>query len=462
MVKGIKMMIISVLLASIMMPFHVFADTLNSSHVVGINVYTERLGNDTQQVGNDTIWRNYVDVHIQFELDDAYLGWQNIGIVVSYKNYYYGSQNPHWGDTSQSWSGNYYINGSSFEIIVPISFYSASSAYYQNGAQLPNSDSFITVTYATQGNITPMASLSTLDDVVNVLNDIDSHITIDVLDELQNIVSNTSLSNDYLEIISQTKQWNIPFESLSFVYSMMYYGAEIVDIIEYNNFQFPMFKMSSGQLMYTFTSANQSPFDSYTMICFMSRAPGSNVGNFLRLDDGSYTERKRLNQFIIGNAGQFAWTLTKFTISNFTTATNYNHMYNYFDGDNYIIPIYFGMTARTQYVSTDFALLFGLSNTLLDNLNIIAQGTTGSNQSTSDLDSAAQDMNDSFDDFADFENSIDSSFDTQMQNIDFSNPLQQNSGILPAANFVIAIFNGLISNNPLSVLIIIIYSSPGS
>ena len=120
------------------------------------------------------------------------------------------------------------------------------------------------------------------------------------------------------------------------------------------------------------------------------------------------------------------------------------------------IPIYANDDESFKYMTTDFALQFGFTNPVLDDLNLIAQGSQQSNSAASGLESSNSTMASDMNSMATIENGYSQDFNSQLQNIDFTNPIQQNQGILPAANFVISIFNGLISNNPFTVLIIIV------
>lgn len=88
--------------------------------------------------------------------------------------------------------------------------------------------------------------------------------------------------------------------------------------------------------------------------------------------------------------------------------------------------------------------------------NILSDGTEESQSSSSDLSNRNDQMSSDMNDLATIENGYNQNFNDQLQNIDFTNPLSVNSGILPAANFVISVFNGLILNNPFSTLIIIV------
>lgn len=121
--------------------------------------------------------------------------------------------------------------------------------------------------------------------------------------------------------------------------------------------------------------------------------------------------------------------------------------------DALYMPVYFNF-AEYKAISTDFALQFGLTNELLDSLKAI-QPTIDTDQAADDLDSSADNMQDDFDDMFTIENQYNQDLNNQIDNIDFSNPLSGNQSLLSSGNFVIQVFNGLIANNPISLLIII-------
>ena len=126
------------------------------------------------------------------------------------------------------------------------------------------------------------------------------------------------------------------------------------------------------------------------------------------------------------------------------TSGNYNALY---------IPVYFN-TQEYEAISTDFALRFDLTNRLLNDLDQIA-GNQSSDAAADNLDDNAADMQDAFDDMFSVENGYNNQLNNELQNIDFSNPIQNNTSMLSSGNFVISIFNGLIANNPITILIVI-------
>ena len=258
------------------------------------------------------------------------------------------------------------------------------------------------------------------------------------------------LIDQKIEQLTYLRQWNFPIESLSVIsYFYQYYNLSLNDLFNYGSYSYPVFNLNTSFSLRSKWGNNTTNYSQLFIFAIDKNVYDiSSFNSIFSLTNGSivsiteiYRNYYQLKGYSIVKAEIYSTSSNYFTLSLLQSCN--------------MIPIYFDYKSNKN-ISTDFALVYGLSNQLLDDLHIIAQGTNSSNSSVSDLDSATSDMQDSFDDFSAFENQIDTGFNNQMQNIDFTNPLTNNSGILPAANFVITIFNGLINNNPLSVLIIIV------
>ena len=277
--------------------------------------------------------------------------------------------------------------------------------------------------------------------------------TADTITEIQNVISQLVVSNGYLDTLTKLRQWNIPVESYSFVNYLFSKNYELNYISQYNSYQFPVFHVPANSSIYRYSMANGF----YITVVFGCDLNIYNINEFNRyfsIPNGELRSYNRIQQCPIGtNRWGYIYNVEfELTSSN----TNADFICN---SDVNVVPIYFNYDDRYeqyQFISTDFALQFGLSNRLLNNLNIIANGTTQSNQQSQDLSSGTDSMQDQMDDLVDVEDSYNQQFNNSVNSIDFSNPLQQNQGLLGASNFVITVFNGLISNNPFSILIIIV------
>lgn len=119
--------------------------------------------------------------------------------------------------------------------------------------------------------------------------------------------------------------------------------------------------------------------------------------------------------------------------------------------DIYLMPIYSGLSSN-HALSSDFALQFGLTN---DYLDALVYGTDSTNLSSNSLDNSSSNMNTQMNDLVGIEDGYNQQFNNSLNQIDFTSPTG-NQNLLSSANFVITVFNGLIQNNFLSTLIIII------
>lgn len=424
-------------------PFSIYADTLSNSNLYSYSVHNTLISSDNRENVNingssiPTIYNNYT-VEIDGVLDDEYIGYATILVTyymafsISYDSsthqYVYTSSDPSFYRTV---SHTVFINGNSFQ------WFDSYGCRFRNdiGLNFVAQIQSISITFS---NVVQKSVIDSIDDLTLILND--------QLTELQNANIELQEMRDFLETISLSKQWNIPFESyFPVMYSMKYLDYSSNYEIYY--FNYPIFTIKQNQDMFYF---NFPQNEEITIIFALgANLHSGNYNSFIDTTPFSSVSFERLNRYFPDlNINLYKLKLV--------SSTNQDIHIKYINSqDRKFIPIYSNLSSY-ENLSTDFALVYGLSNQLLDDLHIIAQGTISSISSVSDLDSAASDMKDSFDDFSAFENQIDTGFNDQMQNIDFSNPLTNNSGILPAANFVITIFNGLINNNPISVLIIIV------
>lgn len=458
--KGI-IIVFMVSLASILMPFNdIHADTLSSANITGSQVV---LLEKTQNVAVTNNWYYLYETTLYF--DNNYIGWVNLDINLTY----YAPSGYEGGSYIVSSLSNkrFYINGNTIKInqIVGSDNYNGIGPYVSN-------------TYVHKSsNVTKYTDISSLQQIIDILGDIYQDtsdiegLSTNQLTELQNIVTkltsaNVTLTdidgqlinaNEFLEYLTKVKTWNIPIESLSWNYYMIQQGYEYnnYEPFKVNYFTYPIFSIAPNDVLFQFyTSA--SNLKEYTVVFLTNRNVYSlaTLQQYFSVTDGEFSNITRLNTFRSGNNN---YNLIKFTISNFTVATNVIVEFSYIgtQTNTKIIPIYFNPFVSYAYTSTDFALQFGLSNKLLDNLNIIANGTIESNQAATNLDQSTNQMQNQINNFTSIEDSYNQQFNNSLDTIDFSNPIQNNAGLLPAAQFVISVFNGLI-NNQLSVLIIIV------
>lgn len=432
--KGIVLVVIF-LLASIMMPFDVYAavqSTIAPTFSSGTTEWNGHLHITNFSDGTD----NQASSTLSFTLDDDYYG------VIYFDGY--GPSNQH--------IANYAA------VFVAGGYGEYRYSYYQNG--------IINITNVTVNivNVVKPGSSVDLTQIVSLLTAIENdtssldNLLDSTLDEIRDILSELIVSNGYLETLSKIRQWNIPFESFGFVHYLMSNNYPIFDYSTYNYYYFPIFKLQQNDLLMSVYIRNGRTFRFILGVNAYWTSESNirsalNVPNTLTIENISTIDT--VYSKTISGYGSYL-NIVRFDLSNTSgSGVDYKAYVNNAQYQNtLIVPIYANFI--NYNVSTDFALRFGLSNRLLDDIHLIASGTNQSNQAASDLESGNSQMADDMNDLATIESGYNQQFNNQLQQIDFTSPLQNNAGILPAANFVITIFNGLINNNPFSVLIIVV------
>lgn len=422
--KGIVLAVI-LLLASIMMPFDVYA--------AGQSQIVPTFSSSTSQWNGHLYVTNFSDgtnnqasSTLSFSFDDDYYG------IIYFDGY--GPSNQHIANYAAC-----FVAGGYGEYRY---------SYYQNAV--------INITSVTINIVSVVKPQTTVDltQIITLLTAIENDTSsIDnVLDttlaQIRLVLNELIESNGYLETLTKMRQWNIPMESIG---AVSYLFVQNYELLTYDNnvFGYPMFIVPSNGVIHSSWIST-----------------GANAFLIFGTDVDIWNKTKLLEYFNINNP-DLVISVTQYRTIYFKSDVTYFIKIGISNNSNSkgftispketrkIMPIYFGF-ANDNKISTDFALLWGFSNNLLNNLNIIANGTSQSSSSASDLESSNNQMADDMDDLATIENGYNQQFNNQLQQIDFSSPLQNNAGILPAANFVITIFNGLINNNPFSVLIIVV------
>ena len=421
------------------MPFNIYADTLPQSEIVGVTY--NKIDETVSYLNGSGTWVYVYEIEVL--LKNKY-----VGVVDGTLSYSYSEQPS--GQTITT-SKRTYVNGDSFKLNVSITQFGSS---YSGSAPM-YSASFLVNDQNT--NVTKYEDLTSIDSIVSILQDIYinsgdiENLSTNQLAELEKIVQNTSLANEYLEDISKLRQFNIPFESFSYVnYMFKNYESKYVDLVSDKYFNYPVFKLYAGDSIF---KAYPSIGTKYRIIFYVDKnLPDDNINQFKNVFNVP-------DSIIVESVKSLGYDIyfSSYTLVN--VVVSYNQFVNDYislkSDSRMFIPIFVGRASYNNY-STDFALRFGLSNQMLDDLHIIAQGTQASNQQSSDLSSGTDSMQQQMNDLVGVEDSYNQQFNNSVNSIDFNNPLQQNQGLLGASNFVITVFNGLIANNPFSILIIIV------
>lgn len=446
--KGI-ILVVSICFASIMMPFNIYADSLPQSEIVGVSWNLIDTEISLSSGGN---WYTYI-YELEVKLKNKYVGVVDGTLSYTYSDVQSTSSTPT-SKTSTTTKRNY-VNGDSFKFNIYIS---------NIGQQFTGNGPMYNCSYLINNsttNVTKYEDLNSIESVVNVLSDIYQNssdiegLSTNQLAELQKIVQNTSLANEYLDIISQLRQYNIPIESVPFVYGTFQF-QEPVDLFDYlYNYNYPVFSPKQNERVF---QLNLNKVYEYDLI-FISRAYSSNdfnnIFSYTSVQGGSFqfVSYQTLNTIFIklNNINDYCY-LNKAVVKtdvtgNFTFTANYN---------NYpFIPIYFNRTDY-NYLSTDFALRFGLSNPLIEDVHTIANGTQASNNASQQLDSDTSDFNTDRDDLIDIEDTMGNNMDSAMNQITPNNNGLSGFGgnFLTSAVWVRTQFERLTNNTPYGSLIV--------
>lgn len=448
--KGIIIVIVSILFpASVLMPFNIYADTLPTSEILGVDA--RLINEELYQVNNGNNYRYLYEVTVH--LKNNYIGY--IAGTLSY-SYYDNNGN---SQTSSNGPSVKYVNGNEVKYSVYIT---RTGSYNVTGTISP----LISVSYLlTNSNVTKYEDIDSIHQVLNIMNDL--YNSVDNIEGLENnqlteltkiltSLNNMGITltningelidaNSYLDVISNMRQWDIFPESYSIISWYLYLNYPYNTSFINSYYNYPLFSLASGTQILQYSSSNEYMFIFYSSALFYNSSTFSNlhiltnctVNNIEVLNeqlfDGQYM---RLYKIRINRVGSGMVAIQ--TINNIK-----------------IIPLYLGESSN-KYISTDFALLYGLSNRLLDNLDIIANGTNQSNQANQQLDSNTSQFQTDSNDLIDIEDTMSNNMDTAMQQITpSSNPGTSFGGnFLTSAVWVRTQFERLTNGNPFGSLIV--------
>lgn len=246
-------------------------------------------------------------------------------------------------------------------------------------------------------------------------------------------------------------QWIFPIESFSFISSFLYYNQSYLkEYYQLNSeYIFPVFNIPSGATIYNLSSG----VDKFRCIMFIGNSQAYSLANVknilidfgsLNVDNFQYWSNTRMWQN--GATGYFV--SFDITISSYTTYVIKSK------AGFPVIPIYFD-SLNKPHVSTEFALQFGLSNELLDNIEIIANGTASSNTSSNSLESQNTQFSTDSSNLMNLEDTLGNQMNNNLQQIDtnFDVGNQFGSKFLASAEWVRNQYNTLTSNTPFGTFI---------
>lgn len=289
-----------------------------------------------------------------------------------------------------------------------------------------------------------------------------NHLEINIYGQTTSFV----ISNVQLQDLGNTISWAFPIESFGAISTPLNYKIPITEYTHIRNWTFPFFDVNQGDTLiddYYSDLTDAAQYKKYIFGYQVTSSLGGQINsdeifkryfgfysyNGTNVDSEFVVEYEKL-LFRFQSGKQFR--ISSFKIKRIANNSGSSTYYIRPKASFTYLPIYWNVYYNNN-ISTDFALNFGLSNDFLDAL---VYGTDGTNQSSSNLNTASDNMNSEMNNLVGIEDGYNQQFNNSINAIDFSSPINGNSNLLSSANFVITAFNGLISNNFLSTLIIVV------
>lgn len=258
------------------------------------------------------------------------------------------------------------------------------------------------------------------------------------------VIKSVSVSNVSL-ILNKYHDWNFPIES----FNVVYYAINNLDQIGFNSFndyQYPIFSVQSNTDIF---HSNKNNSNIFILATNRNIYNADRFNTFFSLSDGEVTNVESLKVWLDQNNNY--WNLAKITISNYSsggilTITSKNTLQ--------YMPIYWA-SDTFKSISTDFALQYNLSNDFLKNIDLLANGNNNSNNSSNQLNDSNNQFNQDSNQLMGIEDQYNDDFNNQLDNVDFSNPVNSSPNFLSSAKYTIRIFNNIVNNTPLKSIILV-------
>lgn len=428
--RGVISLII-VLVSSLLLPFSISANASLSAPFVGYNVYTF-----------DSDYNGYIS-NFSIDVDTSGLQFtcsnmQSSGGCMTYRQTNDGDTTGYIrlnsGSSSVVYDNIVYrvqlILDSDYVGYVYITHGGVSKPWYVNGNIIEFNDVLSGNTISI-GNyhLTKKSSLDSLEEIINLLTDIESEV-----DDIEPLLNSLLDKTDF----------NFPIESYNFVSYWIGLGKSPISFYQDSYYTFPMFDLSTNdQIWRSSLASGESQIVIFGIDKYIT---ASNFDSYFTIPSGfSYTYQ---NVGLIPLSPSSYGRIVKYTFTN-NNSSSASVILNYIGSNTRIMPIY-SRNSKESFISTDFALQFGLSNQLLEDLHIIANGTSGSNESVSNLDDSTSDLNESINDYVGLENDFNNNMNNAMEDIDLNSnlPTAMGTKFLQSANWVRVQFNRMTENNP--------------
>lgn len=246
--------------------------------------------------------------------------------------------------------------------------------------------------------------------------------------------------------------WMFPFESFNFIYFFANNNFRQVGLESIGNYYFPIFDVPQNTQIYRTRIAAGGV---HRVIFFIDQyLVESTFSNYITLSDSTLTTTnhriiRRLMPNMTGTTTYVVYSVD--IVNNGASAINYNM--NYVGPNSKFMPIYYDYPTN-DYITTDFALLFGLSNDLLDNLDIIANGTVGTNESAANSSSANADLEMASDSLITQESAFKNDMNNSLSNVNSNFRLSDfGDSFVRSSNWIRIQFENLTNNTPFQTII---------
>lgn len=261
-----------------------------------------------------------------------------------------------------------------------------------------------------------------------------------VSQNVEGIITNIAITEVQLTKISNG-YWSFPVESFTNIVDLFNKGFQQVGFDTYNDYMYPVFEEDNSKYI-----ANTQTNKDVIVILYTSRYPDqmSKVTNYFSYNQTDYTltDYRQIQRSPAG----YILNLVFHNTAGVNAYLNFKSINN---GGKF--TVFYNRPVEEAYpVSTDFALQFGIQNDLLNNLNIIANGTNNSDVSAADLQDEQNEFGQSASELYTYENTFNESLNDSLDDINVNFDIGNTFGskFLASASWVRQQFDALTSSSP--------------
>lgn len=281
---------------------------------------------------------------------------------------------------------------------------------------------------------------------ISVNGNIASFTLVDSNSSVNPDIYNISLQNYTLIKNNSKERWTFPLESYNFVsYGFKYNSLSNID--RFNDYYLPIFNLKvNDKFMRVQMQSNTSQWVVVGLFGILPLGVNDLLNMFTtQLTLSDYSVLYPIN---ISSNNSENGRIIKFKVTNNTSQPIIEDIIYKFNRTIRYMPIYFNYVEMDN-ISIDFALQFGLSNKLLDNLDIIANGTQNSNNSSDNLENSNSQVSDVVSQYDNLESNFNDSLNSSLNNINTSlTPSAMGSKFQASAIWVRTQFNRMTNNTP--------------